>query len=102
LLAAPVKEAKPPAIKNNGAADNGHEVFTESTKNTITEKVDPFAKGDAILHKAIGLSESDSRRLRGLPPGGETLTASQLREYRFLRSINLSESDALKGAKRVA
>ena len=100
LLGAPVKESKPPAKKNNGAGDNGT-LLTESAR-TISEKVDPFAKADGIMYKGLGISEADQRRLKGLPPAGESLTPSQLREFRFLRSINLSESDALKGAKRVA
>lgn len=57
---------------------------------------------DDFVNELASFSESDARRLRGLPPAGETLTANQLREYRFLRGIRLSESDALKGARRVA
>ena len=90
ILAGKVKESAP-ITKHNGAGDNGGELFTESA---ITETADPY--------RGLGFSESDLRRLNGLPPVGENLTASQLREFRFLRSIRLSEADALKGAKKVA
>lgn len=98
ILAGKVKESNP-ITKHNGAGDNGRVTeFTESGNSRITET----AKSDAILYKGLGISEADQRRLNGLPPAGESLTANQLREYRFLRSIRLSESDALKGARRVA
>jgi len=95
-----VSESRAPVTKHNGAGDNGREVFTESDHGPITETA--FGKGDAALYKGLGISENDQRRLLGLPPAGESLTPSQLREYRFLRSIRLSESDALKGARRIA
>jgi len=104
LLAAPVKESKPPAIKNNGAADNGHvEVLTESA-GTITETADAKwrERSDAVMYRSWGLSEADIRRLKGLPSDGTKLTPTQLREWRFLRSANLSESDALRGALKVS
>jgi hypothetical protein len=99
----PIKESRGPAKKNNGRTDNGGELLTESANNTITETADGKhrAKSDAAMYKALGISEGDSRRLRGLPPGGETLTPAELREYRFGLAINLSEADALRLAKKV-
>lgn len=98
ILGGKVKESAP-IVKHNGAGDNGRQVFTESDHGSLTETA--FAKGDAVLFKSLGISENDQRRLRGLPPAGESLTPSQLREFRFLRSIHISESDALKGARKV-
>lgn len=98
ILAGKVKESRDPIRKHNGASDNG-ESFTESARSGITETA--FSKGDEVLFRSIGISEAESRRLRGLPPAGETLTPSQLREFRFLRSIRLSEADALRLALKV-
>lgn len=96
-----VSESRGPITKHNGVADNGHESFTESARRgAMTETTIPT--GDAALYKGLGISEADQRRLNGLPPAGESLTPSQLREFRFLRSIRLSEADALKGARKVA
>ena len=95
LLAAPVKEGEP-ITKHNGAGDNGR--ITES--DTITET--DLGKGDATLYNGLGIPEGDQRRLMGLPPVGTKLTPTQLREFRFLRSIKLSEADALRGALKIA
>lgn len=97
VLAGKVKEAAP-VTKNNGAVDNG----TLITESALTETAEPSTKGEEALFKALGFTEAEQRKLKGLPESGTNLTASQLREYRFLRSIRLSESDALKGALRVA
>jgi len=101
VLAGKVKESGA-APKHNGRSDNGGELFTESTTNTpITEQA--FAKGDELLMTALGIGLDDQRRLRGLPPASAgNLSAAQLREYRFLRSIRLSESDSVKGALKVS
>jgi hypothetical protein len=100
ILDGKVKESAP-ITKHNGVGDNGHESFTESARQgAMTETIIP--KSDAALYKGLGISEADQRRLMGLPPAGTNLTATQLREYRFLRSINLSEADALRGAQKVA
>ncbi|MBZ5687217.1 MAG: hypothetical protein LAP86_19520 [Acidobacteriia bacterium] len=105
LLVAPVKESLPPAVKNNGASDNGHITDLTESARTITESAaaDKWrARSDAVMYKSWGLSESDIRRIKGLPAGGETLTASQLREYRWGLAIKLSEQDSLRLAKKVA
>lgn len=99
ILSGKVKESAP-VRKHNGAGDNGHVLFTESDGGRITETP---SKGDEVLFKHLSISESDQRKLNNLPPvGSPNLTPTQLREYRFLRSIRLSESDALKGAQKVA
>lgn len=100
ILKTEVSESKPPIIKHNGAGDNGRGTEFRESAGTIGETA--FAKADEVLFKALGFSETDQRRLKGLPPAGESLTPSQLREFRFLRSIKLSEADALAGAKRVS
>lgn len=89
-----------PITKHNGAGDNGRvSEFTESGNGALSVT----AKSDEILFKSLGFSEADQRTLKNLPPvGSPTLTASQLREYRWGRSIRLSESDALKLALKVA
>jgi hypothetical protein len=97
VLAGKVKESAP-VRKHNGAGDNGREVFTESA--TITETV--FVKGDLALFTGLGISEADQRKLAGLPSDGTKLTPTQLREFRFLRGINLSEADAVRGALRIS
>jgi hypothetical protein len=86
--------AKRVVAKHNGAAS----WFTESAHGDSFTENDPFAKADALIAESLGLSEADQRRLKGLPSCGTKLTPAQLREWRFLRSIRLSESDALKGA----
>jgi hypothetical protein len=97
ILAEPVKEAEP-ITKNNGRQHNGGELFTESAVG-MTETI---RTGDAALYNGLGISEAEQRKLAGLPPVGTKLTSNQLREFRFLRSIKLSEADALRGALKVA
>ena len=96
VLRTEVKETRSPITKHNGAGDNGR--ITESDTITETE----FGKGDAALYKGLGISEADQRKLAGLPSDGTKLTPTQLREFRFLRSINLSEADAVRGALRIS
>jgi hypothetical protein len=98
VLAGKVKESAP-VRKHNGAGDNGREVFTESA--TITE-TDVIPTGDAAWWRGFGLSENDQRKLANLPPVGTNLTPNQLREYRLLKSIRLSEADAVRGARKVS
>jgi hypothetical protein len=85
VLAGKVKESAR-ITKHNGASDNGR--ITESAAITETA-YDP-------LYKGLGISETDQRKLAGLPSDGTKLTPAQLREYRFGLSIRLSESDALR------
>jgi hypothetical protein len=99
VLAGKVKESAP-VRKHNGVNDNGGTEFRESAG--ITEPADIFAKGDGLLYKGLGISEGDQRRLMELPPVGTNLTPTQLREFRFLRGINLSEADAVRGALRIS
>jgi len=96
VLRTEVKETRSPITKHNGASDNGR--ITESDTITETE----FGKGDTALYTGLGISEAEQRKLAGLPPVGTKLTSNQLREFRFLRSIKLSEADALRGALKVA
>jgi hypothetical protein len=98
VLAGKVVSEAAPIVKHNGASDNGTE-FRESAGGQITETI---TKSDAVLYKSLGISESDQRRLMGLPGENVKLTPNQLREYRFLRSIRLGEADALKGALKVS
>jgi hypothetical protein len=96
VLRTVVKETRGPITKHNGAGDNGR--ITESAAITETE----IGKGDAALYKGLGISETDQRKLAGLPSDGTKLTPTQLREFRFLRGINLSEADAVRGALRIS
>jgi hypothetical protein len=94
-----VKEAV--TKKNNGAADNGGELITESGGSRITETA--FAKTDELLYAAMNLSESDKRKLKNLPPvGSPNLTSTQLREYRLMRSYRIGEADSVRLALKVA
>jgi hypothetical protein len=104
VLGTVVKESKPPVTKHNGRTHNGGEVFSESDTFTETGEANEWcAKSDAILAKAMGISEADQRRLKGLPPASDKpLTPGQLREYRFARSIRINEADALRLALKVA
>lgn len=95
ILGQKVTESRGPITKNNGRGHNGGQLFTESDNNPITETADPY--------RGLGFSESDLRKLNNLPPvGSPNLTATQLREYRWARSIRLNESDSLKLALKVA
>jgi hypothetical protein len=96
VLAGKVKESAP-VRKHNGAGDNGR--ITESANITET---DVIPTGDAAWWRGFGLSENDQRKLAGLPPVGTNLTPNQLREYRLLKSIRLSEADAVRGAQKVS
>ncbi|HKV79752.1 MAG TPA: hypothetical protein VJP02_16500 [Candidatus Sulfotelmatobacter sp.] len=90
-----IKESRPNVTKNNGRVTE----FTESAGGQITETI---SKADQTLYAGLGISEADQRRINGLPPAGANLTATQLREYRWLRSVRLSENDSLRGAQKVS
>ncbi|HKV79771.1 MAG TPA: hypothetical protein VJP02_16600 [Candidatus Sulfotelmatobacter sp.] len=94
-----ISESRGPISKHNGAGDNRVTEFRESAGGQITETI---SKADQTLYASLGISEADQRRVNGLPPAGANLTPSQLRGYRFLRSIKLSENDSLRGALKVA
>lgn len=92
-----VKESTP-IKKNNGRSS---EEFTESAGNRT--KAEQFREqSDALMYKALGVSEADQRRLRNLPPVGTNLNSKQLREFRFLRGCRIDEADAVRLALKVA
>ena len=102
ILAGKVKEAAHTITKHNGAGDNGGEVFTESGNSETSQAKKFVERSNAILRKGLGLSEADCRRLDGLPPVDANLTPTQLREYRWCRTCNISEADSLRLARKVA
>lgn len=97
ILAGKIKESAP-IVRHNGAADNGRVTeFSESAAN-LTEVEKLLDR----QYDVMGLSEAERRSLRNLPPvGSPELTPAQLREYRWGRSIRLSEADSLKLALKV-
>jgi hypothetical protein len=110
VLAGTVKnESAAPIAKHNGASDNGNVTeWRESARNPAINAVDLKeaecrATSDEIMYKSMNLSEADTRKLRNLPPvGSPNLTATQLREYRLMRTFRIAEADALKLALKVA
>jgi hypothetical protein len=93
-----VKESTPRIPKNNGRYS---EEFTESAGNRAkAEQIKEHS--DALMYKAMGVSEADQRRLRNLPPVGTNLNTKQLREFRFLRGCRIDEADAVRLALKVS
>jgi len=94
-----VKESTARITKKNGGA----EWFTESAgSQNLSEAKQLREKSDEVLYKGMGLNEADKRKLKNLPPVGVTLTSTQLREFRHLRSYRINEVDAVRLALKVA
>ena len=90
-----IKETAP-IKKNNGAASNGH-------GEPIAEVDRSNAKKEALVESVKGqfnVNEAAARSFLKLPANGpEGLNKKQAFDYRFARSIGLSESDAMLVAK---
>jgi len=92
--------------KHNGAADNEHETFTEST-NSIntgyfqeTDGKNVYAAADKIIHESLGFTAEQQRVLNGQPPAEYAhLSEAQKCDFNFARSIGISEVDAFKLTK---
>jgi hypothetical protein len=92
--------------KHNGAVDNGHETFTESTHSISEGYVQEadgknmFAAGDAVIMESLGLSAEQQRVLTGKQPAEyANLTEAQKRDFDFARACGISEADAVKLTK---
>lgn len=100
ILGGKVTESEP-IKKNNGRADNGHTVFTESD-----EQPDVLAKAHNLCNKYMTLhklSEADARRVVGLPLATREQTKLTEQQYRYFELGVLagrSERDALASARQ--
>jgi hypothetical protein len=103
------EKAAPVVIKkNNGTMQtfvegdpfNG-ERSTHYAYEAVNETADPFAATDKLLCESMKLSPEDTKRVMvglghrddSVPDG---LTEGQREEYRFARSIGISEADSLR------
>jgi hypothetical protein len=91
-----IKETLTRIPKNNGASHNGNgEAIVEADRTT--------AKKENLVQSVMRsqkLDENSARAFLGLKPKDpEGLTAKQASEYRFARSIGISENDAMVLAK---
>lgn len=95
---------KESAVKHNGAADNGHEYFTESSGNSFSPGYDKVTNLNESLDKitadgllAVGaITEAQHRKLTGEKPKEyNQLSEQQQKDFDFCRAIGISEADSL-------
>lgn len=86
--------------KHNGAADNGHETFTESAWSEYAEATDP-RQAEVKSTMLLGFSEAEARRGLGLPPKEiVALGRHAVAEYVSAKRLRFSEADAVRLAKQ--
>lgn len=105
LLSGKVEEAeraKRYVRKHNGAADNGHETFTESAWSEYQESTNDPREAQVKSYMATSrISEADARKVLGLPPKEiVVLGAHAVAEYHSAKRMRFCEADCIRLAKQ--
>jgi hypothetical protein len=100
----PITESDKPIKKNNGAEDTFVEgdPFAGQRSTSFSYELneadsDPYAKGDRLICEALKLTPEQTRKVLKLDDAMPAdLNEGQRQEWRFARSIGISESDCTK------